>query len=168
VIARLTRRLTLSLCFFENHEPRLLSSRPVERQDLRHCHARGDKVCSTVASAVSEARRSPAQHFGRDHERVWAAFPQALILAVSLRVPKENAGRRRIGCRVPEQRGRDRCCRFVMLCAAPAWLRAGSNGDLYRASMADVLRVVGILNCRTGVGPDGLERRRTFLPGTNL
>jgi hypothetical protein len=78
---------------------------------------------------------------------VWAAFPQALILAVSLRVPKENAGRRRIGCRVPEQRGRDRCCRFVMPCAAPAWLRAGSNGDLYRASMADVLRVVGILSC---------------------
>src|SRR5947208_14596995 len=31
-------------------------------------------------------------------------------------------------------------CRFVMPCAARAWLRAGSNGDFYRASMADVLR----------------------------
>ena len=26
---------------------------------------RDDKVCSTIASAESEARRSPAQHFGR-------------------------------------------------------------------------------------------------------
>ena len=118
------------------------------------------RACSTVASAETEGRRSPTQHFGRDHERVWAAFPRALILAVSLRVPKENAGRRRIGCHVPEQRGRD-----GSLCLARPQL--GSARDQMAISTGPRWPMCCALLVSSAAEPDGLERRRTLLPGTD-
>jgi hypothetical protein len=52
--------------------------------------ARNDEVCSIVISAESEARRSPAQHFGRIMRGVWAGSLRLWSRRVSLRNLQEN------------------------------------------------------------------------------